>query len=419
MQQIKHLNEDNVRTILKWINLSASIDEKIDDLNIRSDAVFSSKKVSELAQEVKHSLEQYIQSSINGLTHLKKKIVDTLPSDADAEENILYLVKDASVVDDVVYNQYLLIDGKLEPLGNTSTDISNYYNKDESDAKFALLSNLQTLIDAIGELSTLQTTEKQNLVGAINEIKVNLDNYITKDAIVTVLDNTVTDEQVVSAKTLYNKFGKSIRKTGVDLNTITDAGEYFVFISTNAPYTESGGFGFLTVQYYDGTEFAPNYSWGATKCVVQTFIQYHNNQQYPVMMRKAFLRKEIDTEWQWGEWKELYTTKIADVSKTQLTISHDTYTFSGTVAYEVYDGICYVVLNDFACTTTTTANVNIATLPKAKIGHMGSFFRNTSNEKVGFVYIGAGATQLCVTITTPNVGGHYTFTYPVAEDWRP
>ena len=172
MQQIKHLNEDNVRTILKWINLSASIDEKIDDLNIRSDAVFSSKKVSELAQEVKHSLEQYIQSSINGLTHLKKEIVDVLPSDEDAEENILYLVKDASVVDDVVYNQYLLIDGVLEPLGNTSTDMSNYYNKDESDAKFALISNLQTLIDMVGNASDLETTAKDTLVSAINEIKV-------------------------------------------------------------------------------------------------------------------------------------------------------------------------------------------------------------------------------------------------------
>ena len=206
MQQIKHLNEDNVRTILKWINLSASIDEKIDDLNIRSDAVFSSKKVSELAQEVKHSLEQYIQSSINGLTHLKKQIVDVLPSDEDAKENILYLVKDASVVDDVVYNQYLLIDGKLEPLGNTSTDLSNYYNKDECDAKFALLSNLQTLIDMVGNASDLETTVKDTLVSAINEIKDGLDDCIKKDAIVTTLDDTVTNGQLIDGKTIVDKF---------------------------------------------------------------------------------------------------------------------------------------------------------------------------------------------------------------------
>ena len=113
--------------------------------------------------------------------------------------------KDVSVVDDVVYNQYLLIDGKLEPLGNTSTDISNVYLKDEVDSKFALLSNLQTLIDMVGNASDLETTVKDTLVNAINEIKEGLDNCITKDAIVTTIDDTVTDDQVPSAKVVYDK----------------------------------------------------------------------------------------------------------------------------------------------------------------------------------------------------------------------
>lgn len=192
-QQIKHLNEDNVRTILKWINLSASIDKSINDLAIGSDIVWSSKKISEQAIELKHELEQYIQSSINGLTHLEKKIVDTLPSDADAEENILYLVKDTSVVDDVVYNQYLLIDGKLESLGDTSTDLSNVYLKDEADAKFALVSNLQTLIDMVGDTSDLETTAKDTLVNAINEIKEGLAEKQEFLSIAPSSTNTSTD----------------------------------------------------------------------------------------------------------------------------------------------------------------------------------------------------------------------------------
>ena len=90
-QKIKSLDQDNVKFLCGLIRNIASIDSAINDLVIATDKVWSSKKYTDYAQEIKHDLEAYIQSSINGLTHLKKKIVDTLPSDADAEENILYL----------------------------------------------------------------------------------------------------------------------------------------------------------------------------------------------------------------------------------------------------------------------------------------------------------------------------------------
>ena len=237
-QKIKSLDQDNVKFLCGLIRNIASIDSAINDLVIATDKVWSSKKYTDYAQEIKHDLEAYIQSSINGLTHLKKKIVDTLPSDADAEENILYLVKDTSVVDDVVYNQYLLIDGVLEPLGRTSTDISNYYNKDESDAKFALLSNLQTLIDMVGNASDLETTKKDTLVNAINEIKEGLDNCITKENIVTSLDDTVTDEQVASALATYNMVKDKNLKTYSDFSqistTATNLSEYVQAMANNS-----------------------------------------------------------------------------------------------------------------------------------------------------------------------------------------
>ena len=106
MKSTKMLNYNNVKFLCGLIRDVATIDSAISALLIASDKVFSTKKVTEVARETKHELEQYIQSSINGLTHLKKEIVPTLPSDEDAKENILYLVKDTCVVEDVVYNQY-------------------------------------------------------------------------------------------------------------------------------------------------------------------------------------------------------------------------------------------------------------------------------------------------------------------------
>ena len=292
--KVRNLSESNVKFLCGLIRDVRNIAHLLNDLSISSLTTFSSLKITQLAQETKHSLEQYIQSSINGLTHLKKEIVDTLPSDEDAKENILYLVKDASVVDDVVYNQYLLIDGKLEPLGNTSTDLSNYYNKDESDAKFALLSNLQTLIDMVGNASDLETTVKDTLVGAINELKEGLDNCITKDAIATTINDACTNEQISSAKAVNDLVlglftsSYNYKNTAFLTNTFKNNSDSFVFYTDanelpvglqssdwlkNAP--KSGHVYYLTL-FYDGNSLYRVQLGFAITCY-DIYIRYMNN----------------------------------------------------------------------------------------------------------------------------------------------
>ena len=284
--KVRTLSESNVKFLCGLIRDVATIDSAISDLEIASDKVFSSKKVTELARETKHSLEQYIQSSINGLTHLKKKIVDTLPSDADAEENILYLVKDTSVVDDVVYNQYLLIDGKLEPLGSTNTDLSNYFNKDEISERFALISNLQTLIDMVGNTSDLETTAKDTLVSAINEIKegldnIDIDNYIKKDAIVTTLDSTVTNEQVVGAKVVYDGLESKIDADKI-ATTINDACTNEQISSAKAVNDLVLGL-FTSNFFYKNTAFLKN-TFGNDS---NSFVFYTDANELPVGLQSA------------------------------------------------------------------------------------------------------------------------------------
>ena len=231
-------SDDNIKFLCGLIRDVAKIDECLDDLNISTTSTFSSLKITQLAQDVKHNLEAYVQSSINGLTHLKKKKVDVLPSNEDAEDNVLYLIKDTTITDDNIYSQHLLIDGILEPLGTTHTNFDNYYEKSEADLKFALLSDLQTLISVIGSISELKTTAKDTLVNAINEIKEELDDYITKDAIVTTLDSTVTDEQVPSALATYNMVKDKNLKTYSDFSqistTATNLSEYVQAMANNS-----------------------------------------------------------------------------------------------------------------------------------------------------------------------------------------
>lgn len=66
--------------------------------------------------------------------HIKKEKVETLPPEADGVENVLYLVPRSNTEDGNYYDQYLLIDGKWDPIGSTKTNLANYYTKDEAQA---------------------------------------------------------------------------------------------------------------------------------------------------------------------------------------------------------------------------------------------------------------------------------------------
>ena len=414
-QKIKSLDQDNVKFLCGLIRNIASIDSAINDLVIATDKVWSSKKYTDYAQEIKHDLEAYIQSSINGLTHLKKKIVDTLPSDADAEENILYLVKDTSVVDDVVYNQYLLIDGVLEPLGATSTDISNYYNKDESDAKFALLSNLQTLIDMVGNASDLETTKKDTLVNAINEIKegldsIDIDNCITKENIATSLDDTVTDEQVLSAKLYHDEkntmliIGYAPEHQGQTLIDLIDAKCTKNFAVYHVVFNG------LVIDKPNNERCVDGY------CDVYTYIADLHKKIIVHDVAGDAIYERTQLSGVWGDWVTIFS-RNNDVVRTNLTGTSSNYPVTAGY-YEVIDNVCYVTLRVDVQRVSPQVEQLLTTLPLPKISFENSVPCTTSNgTSLHYVFY----TDRGLYVLGGEVGKYYifSFSYPVADDWRP
>ena len=73
---------------------------------------------------------------------LKRKIVAELPSEEDAEANIIYMVP---ADDSMEHNEYMWLNGRWELLGSTKVDLTDYYTKSEvyskteADATFATL----------------------------------------------------------------------------------------------------------------------------------------------------------------------------------------------------------------------------------------------------------------------------------------
>jgi deoxyhypusine synthase len=62
----------------------------------------------------------------NNSLHLTRKIVDKVPSAAEADEHTIYLLKKENVTGEDKYEEYMLIDGTIQKIGDTSVDLSNY-----------------------------------------------------------------------------------------------------------------------------------------------------------------------------------------------------------------------------------------------------------------------------------------------------
>ena len=69
--------------------------------------------------------QTYVNQQIAGATHLKREKVSVLPSVSAADVNTLYIVPKAGAGNDF-FDEYLLIDGKFELIGNSKMDLSGY-----------------------------------------------------------------------------------------------------------------------------------------------------------------------------------------------------------------------------------------------------------------------------------------------------
>ena len=250
----KILNREDIELLCSFINKIANVSESIDDINLKTDGTFSSVKIDSLLKQLKEENKDYTDEQILKVKNTAIKVIDNL--DKAIDEGIIYLYKSP---DSDVYSRYLIIDGILTPLDNITINLDNIYTKNEIDKI------TKQITDDLGstELTTTATTIKE----AINELKDSLDNintneesifeeltqaeydslankndniirYITDTKviilndiiysnnvnsedvvdIVTTLDNTVTDKQIVGAKCLNDIIGnESLTTTAISI----------------------------------------------------------------------------------------------------------------------------------------------------------------------------------------------------------
>lgn len=94
-----------------------------------SDLTGAPTEVSAFNNDAGYQTAIQVAEAINNSTKISKEIVESLPETSSAKENVIYMVlKDGGTGNDV-YDEYMLVNEKLELVGNSEVDLNGYWNK--------------------------------------------------------------------------------------------------------------------------------------------------------------------------------------------------------------------------------------------------------------------------------------------------
>lgn len=161
------LSGDIIR-LEQLINEKASTSYVNQELNKKanSDNVYSKKEV-----------ETYVVQQIAGAEHLKRVIVEQLPDISIAQANTIYMIKKTSggiaSWGKNIYEEYMVIEGEWELLGNSQIDLTDYAKTDYVDNKTKNKADKATTLkgygitDAFTKDETYSRTQISELIGQI------------------------------------------------------------------------------------------------------------------------------------------------------------------------------------------------------------------------------------------------------------
>lgn len=86
------------------------------------------KKLDGFGSASTYATMTYVGQQISAAGHISKSIVETLPAVKDAKDNVIYMIKKATPDGSNLYDEYMLISGALEKIGDTKTVLESITN---------------------------------------------------------------------------------------------------------------------------------------------------------------------------------------------------------------------------------------------------------------------------------------------------
>lgn len=168
------------------------------------------------------------------------------------ETGVLYLIKDATATGVDKYNEYILVGEEPTLIGDTTTDLSNYYNKTEINTALADIEQSITdeatargqLAARVSTLEGIDNATQEELNAYKEEVTQTLNTYKTE---VTGAINTAKQEAIADADDkLANKVGNDTFETFKSENTQAIATAKQEAIDAAAAAEEAKGYAVAT-----------------------------------------------------------------------------------------------------------------------------------------------------------------------------
>jgi soluble P-type ATPase len=131
-----------------------------------------------------------IQAAIAASGHAHFEKVDAVPSAENAQENVLYLVMNATTGH---YDIYALVSGSVELIDDTTVDLSNYSTTEQMNG--AINAAIEAL--KIGDYAKL--ADLNAAIDRITAVETRFNDYYTKSEIDTTLQGYATDDEAAAA----------------------------------------------------------------------------------------------------------------------------------------------------------------------------------------------------------------------------
>lgn len=151
---------DKVKNDLEGIKSEGGEPNKIDEIKVNGVALIPD---SDKAVDITVPTQSDINAAVAAATHLKRQKVDSIDDiqaaiddDTPGLDNIIFMVPVTDAEGDNLYEEYVVIEGHIEPLGSTKVDLTGYLTIDD----VATLDEVKAIIDPIFGVVSSETPEE-------------------------------------------------------------------------------------------------------------------------------------------------------------------------------------------------------------------------------------------------------------------
>ena len=140
-----------------------------------------SERISALEGTVPNlATKDYVSQEVANSNSLKKSIVEVVPTDEEAVDNVIYMVKQTDSEGNVKYQQYLKIDGVVQFIGDTDIDLEGYAKTDDVNEALGSKLNKTDIVDSLLSSESdksLSAKQGKELKAVIDTNKNDADNH--------------------------------------------------------------------------------------------------------------------------------------------------------------------------------------------------------------------------------------------------